>query len=210
MKDDLKKITTELENFEFPLWDKLPNIDLYMDQVITYLDRELNPLKVNSLDKLLTTSMINNYVKGSLLPPPSHKKYNSEHLSKLFIISSIKQILSISNIEELLNSQTKDKKELYELFTTVHKSLLNKETEKLTNALQNIQEDSDEELINSVKLYIIHLAVHAEIQKIIAEKLINIINEKHTTELNEQEKLSKEEKIKNKESKKKQQKDETN
>lgn len=203
MKEEFKKIINELENFEYPAWDKLPNIDLYMDQVITYLDRELNSLKVDSDDKLLTTSMINNYVKGALLPSPEHKKYTSEHLSKLFIISSVKQILSISNIKELLNSQTKDKTELYSLFTNVHKSLLEEEIKKFKEAIKLIESNDDDEIINSIKLYIIHLAVHAEIQKIIADKLINVINQKNESLINEQEKQNKEEKAKAKEAKKK-------
>lgn len=202
MKDQFKHISKELANLSFPEWNNMPDIDLYMDQVMTYLERELKPLKVKDDDKILTNSMINNYVKGNLLPAPNHKKYSKEHLSRLFIISSIKQILSISSIEQLLNSGDDINDDLYKLFTEEHKTALKKETEKLDSALDILSDKSEEELINAIHMYIIHLAIHAEAQKIIAEKLINVLEEKKLSELSELERQQKEEKAITKQNKK--------
>lgn len=199
MKDQFNKIIKELENLSFPNWNELPNIDLYMDQVSTYLDRELNPLKITEDDKILTPSMINNYVKGDLIPSPEHKKYNKEHLSRLFIISSLKQILSISDIKEVLNSQTDINVDLYELFNNEHKKALESETSKIKSFLDNV---SDDELQTKLNLYIIRLAMYAEVQKVLAEKLLNVIIQKKQAELEELEKAQKEEKIISKQSKK--------
>lgn len=202
MKDKFKQVSKDLEKLSFPNWNNMPDIDLYMDQVMTYLERELKPLKIKEEDKILTNSMINNYVKGNLLPPPVHKKYSKEHLSRLFIISSIKQILSISNIEELLSSDKAIDNDLYELFTKEHKNALSDELQKLNSLLSNLENSNDDELVNSLKMYVIHLAIHAEAQKIIADKLIHVIEEKKLEELSEIERLQKEEKANIKQSKK--------
>jgi hypothetical protein len=77
MKDinnSLKLWLEELEGFELTPYEKLPDIDLYMDQMITYLERQLRTFSLSTLDKQITSSMINNYVKGDCIPSPISKK----------------------------------------------------------------------------------------------------------------------------------------
>lgn len=80
----------------------IPNIDLYMDQVTTFMDRHLESSKRYSEDKLLTKTMINNYTKNSLLPPPEKKKYSKDHMYLLIFIYYLKNILSINDIKCIL------------------------------------------------------------------------------------------------------------
>lgn len=195
MKDKFLKVISELNNFNLPAWNEFPNIDLYMDQVVTYLDRELNPLKVNNEDKILTTSMINNYVKGNLIKAPDHKKYNKEHLNRLLIISSLKQILSISSIEQLLNSYTnKDSEDLYSIITKEQKDSLSKELDAFNSFFEKL-ESSNENIQEEISLYIIRLAINAEVQKILAGKLLNVFEETKQESVQE---VEKEKKPKNK------------
>ena len=84
----------------------VPNIDLYMDQVTTFMDEHLSDVKRYEDDKILTKTMINNYTKNDLLPPPVKKKYSKEHLYVLTFIYYLKNILSISDIQKLLNPLT--------------------------------------------------------------------------------------------------------
>lgn len=206
MKDKFQKVINELNDFNLPSWNEFPNIDLYMDQVFTYLDRELAPLKINEEDKILTTSMINNYVKGNLIKSPDHKKYNKEHLNRLLIISSLKQILSISSIEELLNNHNKkESEELYNIFTSEQKDALTKEVDAFDNFFKGLEED-EEKLKDAVSLYIIRLALHAEVQKILAGKLLNVFEQTKQENQLEAEKAQKVEKEK---APKKKKKDET-
>ena len=81
----------------------LPNIDLYMDQVTTFMDEKLKEFKRHPDDKILTKTMINNYTKNNLLPPSEKKKYSQEHLLLLIFIYYLKNILSINDIQTLLN-----------------------------------------------------------------------------------------------------------
>ncbi len=83
--------------------DMIPNIDLYMDQVTTFMDEQLSACKRFDDDKILTKTMINNYTKGRILPPPDKKKYSREHMLLLIFIYYFKSILPISDMKKLLN-----------------------------------------------------------------------------------------------------------
>ena len=85
--------------------DDIPNIDLYMDQVTTFMDKKLRNSSRSDDDKILTKTMINNYAKNNLLPPPIKKKYSKEHVLLLIFIYYYKGILSISDIQSLLKDR---------------------------------------------------------------------------------------------------------
>jgi len=81
----------------------LPNIDLYMDQLTTFMDEHLeNTTRHPGDDKILTKTMINNYAKNDLLPPPLRKKYSKEHVILLIFIYYFKSVLSINDIQTLI------------------------------------------------------------------------------------------------------------
>ena len=94
----------------------VPNIDLYMDQVTTFMDEYLESSKRYSDDKLLTKTMINNYTKNNLLPSPEKKKYSKDHIYILLFIYYLKNILSISDTKAILNPLTS------RFFTALHSS----------------------------------------------------------------------------------------
>lgn len=90
----------DLEKFDLPDWDSLPQLDLYMDQVILLLNRYLAPMVRE--EKYVTASIINNYVRMKVMPPPVKKRYARAHLAYLIIICTLKQSLSISCIQRML------------------------------------------------------------------------------------------------------------
>ena len=95
----------QLEDYRAVRWEQLPDIDLYMDQVITFLDRQLSLFRKDSDKKGVTSSMINNYVKDSLVSRPRGKKYSQEHIAALYEICMLKSVLSIPDIARLLHSE---------------------------------------------------------------------------------------------------------
>jgi DNA-binding transcriptional MerR regulator len=105
-KDLLNSILTSVSRIDYVKPEDLPNIDLYMDQVTTFMDRQLATSKRHPNDKVLTKTMINNYTKNNLLPPPVKKKYSREHVLLLIFIYYFKNILSISDIQQILNPIT--------------------------------------------------------------------------------------------------------
>lgn len=102
-----------------PSWQDLPSIPLYMDQVILYLGENLKLFQRDEDSSLLTSSMINNYVKTGLIPHPDKKKYTKEHLAGLMAICMLKQVLSIQDMKTLF-SQSDMTDETYELFRETH------------------------------------------------------------------------------------------
>lgn len=105
--DLLNSILASLDRIEYIVPEDIPNIDLYMDQVTTFMDNKLRQTaRYPDEDKILTKTMINNYAKNDLLPPPVKKKYSKEHVLLLIFIYYYKSILSISDIQTLLKPIT--------------------------------------------------------------------------------------------------------
>jgi len=88
----------DIMNYHCPRWNELPEIDLYIDQVICILENNLSIFNKDADSPLITPSMINNYVKQHILKPPVKKKYNRSHLSYLFVICVFKRLMSLSQI----------------------------------------------------------------------------------------------------------------
>lgn len=111
----LNSILESLDRIDYIKLSDIPNIDLYMDQVTTFMDSRLRSSMRNpGEDKVLTKTMINNYAKNDLLPPPVKKKYSKEHVLLLIFIYYYKGVLSINDIQTLLEPITDaffDKKE---------------------------------------------------------------------------------------------------
>lgn len=82
--------------------DEIPNIALYMDQITTFMDANLADSKRSEDDKILTKTMINNYTKNNLLPPPVKKKYSKEHIYLLIFIYYLKNMMTISDIQTII------------------------------------------------------------------------------------------------------------
>jgi len=106
-EDLLNSIISSLGRIQHIKLEDIPNIDLYMDQVTTLMDRKLkSSTRYPDEDKILTKTMINNYAKNDLLPPPVKKKYSKEHIVLLIFIYYYKGILSINDIQTLLKPIT--------------------------------------------------------------------------------------------------------
>lgn len=120
-------------DFHIPRWNELPNIDLYLDQVVTLINSSLSSfiLADDNNDKddsqILTKTMINNYVKNSLIESPIKKKYSKMQLAKLFIICILKQVYSMNEIENLIYLALKNSniKVAYDSFCNKFEEALN-------------------------------------------------------------------------------------
>ena len=120
----------------------VPNIDLYMDQVTTFMDEHLSDVKRYEDDKILTKTRINNYTKNDLLPPPVKKKYSKEHIYVLTFIYYLKNILSISDIQKLLNPLTDkffNKEELPDL-EYIYSEIYNMEKAQIASLSKDVVE----------------------------------------------------------------------
>ena len=101
-KDILNSILASISRIDYIKPEEIPGIGLYMDQVTTFMENNLSSSKRHPEDKVLTKTMINNYAKNHLLPPPVKKKYSREHILMLTFIYYFKNIMSINDIQVLL------------------------------------------------------------------------------------------------------------
>lgn len=105
-QDMISSILDSISRIDYIKPEEIPGIDLYMDQVTTFMEKNLKSSKRYESDKILTKTMINNYAKNNLLPPPLKKKYSKEHVLLLIFIYYFKGILSFNDIQTLLNPIT--------------------------------------------------------------------------------------------------------
>ena len=103
--------------FSYPKWEEIPNIDLYLDQVLLYVNQVCAPISPDK-DKGLTASMVNNYVKHGYLTKPDKKKYQRKQIARLIAITTLKSVFSIQEIAQTLNTlQTQaSSDQLYDAF----------------------------------------------------------------------------------------------
>lgn len=186
-EDMLNSILESLARIDYVKPSQIPDIDLYMDQVTTFMDTQLKTSKRYEEDKILTKTMINNYAKNNLLPPPDKKKYSKEHVLLLIFIYYFKNLLSIKDIETLLTPLTKkyfedsaglDMTKVYEEVFSLEKERLSALTEDIVASYQSAgktfenQESPDREFLQLFS-FICTLSFDVYIKKQLIEKIID-------------------------------------
>ena len=200
MKSDLenikRRILEHLDHISYVHPEDIPSIDLYMDQVTTFMERELGPSRRYENDKVLTKTMINNYAKNHLLPPPVKKKYSKEHLLLLVFIYYSKGILSLQDIRsvlEPLSGEYFNKKDgisisdIYQEILNAAPASLDQIREDLSSAFEHAGQsfpdapEEDKEFLQFFSL-ITELSLDIYLKKRIIEKLIDtVINSDETS-----------------------------
>jgi len=185
--DVLNSVLESLSRIDYIHSGDVPNIDLYMDQVTTFMDAQLASTKRYQEDKILTKTMINNYTKNNLLPPPTKKKYSKEHVLLLILIYYFKNILSIKDIESLLkplnekyfhSEEDLNLTSIYEEICSMEKAQiepLKKEIEETFARAESSFTEASEENQAYLQLFslICSLSFDVYIKKILVEKLID-------------------------------------
>lgn len=186
--DLLKSIMESFDRIQYVKAADIPNIDLYMDQVTTFMDKNLRrTARYPDADKVMTKTMINNYAKNDLLPPPVKKKYSREHVLVLMFIYYYKGILSISDIQTLLGPITErffNKEEGFNI-EAIYEEVFGMEEQQVERLKQDVMEkydcamdtfeDAPEESKEFLKLYsfICLLSFDVYMKKMLIEKLID-------------------------------------
>ena len=190
-KDMLNSILFSISRIDYVRPENIPNIDLYMDQVTTFMEEQLQSTKRHKDDKILTKTMINNYAKNNLLPPPVKKKYSKEHVLVMIFIYYFKNILSIKDIETHLapitekyfdNQKDFNITSIYEEICKLEKSRienLQKDVAKSYNAALNSFSDVPDEEQDYLQFFafICSLSFDVYVKKLLIEKLIDDLPE---------------------------------
>lgn len=183
----IRNILGNLQKIDYIKPDEIPNIDLYMDQVTTFMDEHLKSSKRYEEDKLLTKTMINNYTKNNLLPPPNKKKYSKEHMLLLIFIYYFKNILSISDIqnmfdpltEKFYNGKNINLETIYSEVFELEKEQIDilikdviKKYNRSKNTFMDSMFDKDREFLNTFS-FICMLSFDVYVKKTMIERLID-------------------------------------
>lgn len=167
--------------------DDFPEMEIYMDQAETFLNKGLKIYRKSEKDKVITKTMIGNYVKHNMLPRPVNKKYSKDHLILLALIYSLKGTFQMEEIEQIVkplidncNSEFDDKIDLSVLYEGILKvqadeqealaQSVNQMIEKSKHQLKET-ELSDDDMLELFML-IVNLSMNADAQKFLAHKLL--------------------------------------
>ena len=205
MHDLLNSIVKSLDRTEYVRPEDVPDIELYMDQVTTFMEQRLKPATRNPEDdKIMTKTMINNYVKNHLMPPPDKKKYSKEHMLLLIFIYYFKGFMSIGDIQTLMEPLTKQYfgedrdfklEDIYrEVFSMEKEEIdsLKKDVIRKFRKAEGTFEEAPEKGQESLKMFsfICLLCFDVYLKKMMIEKMIDSISELKNPE--EMEKAEKE------------------
>lgn len=162
-----------LNGFDLPSWDQLPQIDLYMDQVIALLNNYLGFFIYEGNDeKLLTPAMVNNYVKMKLLAPPIKKKYGRKQVASLIMICTLKQTLSMAQVKQMLPRENGEGFQRdYDQFVQVHKRLSLYFTQQVKASAAPVF-DTTVDNGSEVNDLVVGAAVAASFAKLMAGKIV--------------------------------------
>jgi DNA-binding transcriptional MerR regulator len=172
LEDSLKEFSQKNQISSFPTWNDIPEIDLYMDQVIALMEKYLSNLTFEDDNtKLITSSMINNYVKLNIIPPPTKKKYSREHIAYLLIICSLKQVMPIPKIKEVIDLKLKTMsiEELLNSYSELYKKTFD-DTFVITENFFNENKKNKDSLLDTA----LFLAIFSSNSRYISESILKI------------------------------------
>ena len=194
--DDLiNSIIASLGRIDTISLEEMPNIDLYMDQLTTFMDERLKKTTRHpDTDKILTKTMINNYAKNDLLPPPVRKKYSKDHLILLIFIYYLKNILSINDIQTLIEPLkarfhlSDDELNLAKIYSTAYELQsdalepviedLKKKYARSLDTFDDIKLSDEERKRMQMFSFIIELSYDVYVKKLLIEKILdNVVSE---------------------------------
>lgn len=164
--DSIKELKQKLYTVRPVSWEQFPDIELYKDQVLSYMQRQLLP---SENEEILTGAMINNYIKAGALPRPNGKKYGKDHLAFLTAICALKPVMSVNDIEYLLKKQCSglSAEDFYTLLCG-----------HIDKAMTETADVLDEKLQESkLPQYILSVALQAAGLRIVCERLMLLMRE---------------------------------
>lgn len=182
--EGLREWLTDMPGSDLTEWERLPDIGLYMDQILTFMDRQLAFYRRDAGDKILTQPMINNYTKDGLLPRATDKKYSQGHLALISILCSLKPVLSISDLTVLFeNAQIgSDEEKLYRYFLSVQQEAIQKSRSEILpdidaliekKAVTAEQKDADR---REMALTALRLSVDARVRVMLTQKILDLLD----------------------------------
>lgn len=175
----LRRWENYLKDFRLPQWDELPDMDLYMDQVVMLLQRYLNFLPEDEHgNAAITASIINNYVRLKIMPPPVKKKYTRVHMGYLIMVCSLKQSVNIPYIQKMLplGLPEAEVRRIYEAYVQTHHDICLAFIQLARTAGDTVLHDPDAQSADVERL-VYSSAIVSGFSKLLTEKMVHLEGE---------------------------------
>ena len=178
------------QDFVLPSYKELPSIDLYMEQVLKYVNNALADLTIEE-GRQLTSFMVNNYVKAKMIPEPVKKKYSKDQIGYLIAITLMKSTMSMSDMSLLLEFEShvsEDKSKLYTFWSEFEAKILAEKTAEVAEKAKKIKgiyefdrnkhpERADEVALDQLAFLALRLSIEAQANKLLSQALIATIRQ---------------------------------
>ncbi len=176
-KEKLENLYEKFFHHILPRWEDLPEIDLYMDQVIALMRKYLSIFEVDG-EKILTPAMINNYVKMGAMPAPTKKKYSKAHIAHLLIICFLKQVLPISLICKIIKAYLSvySENEMLDAFSNEYENILKVVAESGKNEMKKLLQNQND-MSCVIGFLSMKAASYAGAQRAIAQNMLSLASE---------------------------------
>ncbi len=182
---DLKKYLETVASFSLPKYKELPGVELYMEQVLKYINGTLDSLTLDQ-ENMLTSFMVNNYVKAKMIDLPVKKKYSKDQIGYLMAICLMKSTISMADMSLLLELDScvsVDKGRLYAFWASMESSILNETAKKTISRIENFTKNNasekgkkgknnEEDVRASLGLIALRLAIQSQANKLISDSII--------------------------------------
>ena len=160
-------------------WEHLPDIGLYMDQVLTLVERQLTMYRRGDDDRLVSAAMVNNYIKDGLVPRAESKKYAPSHLALLLMIGTLKQVLSIPDIKRMISAE-KDPasvEKLYGRFLELQRAALRDTTDLVRRAGLPDRDTDPAEGRERLRRLALELVVEARTRVLASQRVLDMLDQ---------------------------------
>lgn len=174
-KTDIRQMARELSRAPQIRPEEIPDLDIYMDQLTTYLDKRLGFYNREAEAPFITRSMVNNYSKAKLLPPPVSKRYSRVHIMALSLICQLKRLFTIQDLGRLLDPAAgeAETETLYRLFLDTQREVFAETPEAADALLAELEEEAEDGARREKAALVAQLAVRAQRDLLLAERILD-------------------------------------
>lgn len=192
---DLQEYLKKVAGFSLPKYKELPSVELYMEQVLNFINGALADLTPAG-EKALTSFMVNNYVKAKMISTPTKKKYSRDQIGYLIAICLMKSTLSMGDIAVLLEHEagiSVDKERVYSFFCELETAILAETAKKTAPRVDEVarrlkietsrkNKHAEDNAINSLALLALRLSIQAQANKLLSDYIIDVLRKSSRTE----------------------------
>lgn len=162
-----------MDNYQLPTWEELPDLELYMDQLISQVRRYLSLFPEDEQNPVITPSIINNYVRLRVMPPPHRKRYGKLHIAYAILICALKQVMTLTEIQKVIppDMEEEQMRQLYNDFVRKVTTATRLFMDEVRASAKSVMEDESDYGCENL---VLHSAITSMLYKLLTVKLTGL------------------------------------